>query len=70
MSKRIGPTDKHVWKVAMHLQHNLFWVSHKHISLPLGPIQPSSPSTKELHDLPCTVRRCRLSRMHPRSAKS
>ena len=25
--------------------------SHKHNSLLLGPIQPSSPSTKELHDL-------------------
>ena len=29
----------------------LFGVSHKHNSLPLGPIQPSSPSTKELHGL-------------------
>ena len=27
----------------------LFWVCHKHNRLPLGPIQPSSPSTKELH---------------------
>ena len=25
---------------------------HKHNSLPLGSLQPSSPSTKELHDLP------------------
>ena len=25
------------------------WIRHKHNSLPLGPIQPSSPSTKELH---------------------
>ena len=28
-----------------------FAASHKHNSLPLGPIQPSSPSTKELHGL-------------------
>ena len=27
------------------------WVCHKHNSLPPGPIQPSSPSTKELHVL-------------------
>ena len=26
MSNRIGPTVKLVWKVAMHVQHNLFWV--------------------------------------------
>ena len=28
---------------------NIFLVCNKHSSLPLGPIQPSSPSTKELH---------------------
>ena len=28
---------------------NFFLVCHRHNSLPLGPIQPSSPSTKELH---------------------
>ena len=27
----------------------IFGVSHKHNSLPLGPIHPSSPATKELH---------------------
>ena len=45
------PAVKNVWKVAMHVQHNLFCLCHKHNSLPLGPIQPSSPSTKELHEL-------------------
>ena len=34
----------------MCVKHNLFWVCHKHNSLPLGPIQPSSPSTKEFRD--------------------
>ena len=33
-------------------KHNSY---HKHNSLPLGPIQPSSPSTKELHDLLLTL---------------
>ena len=46
MNNRIGPTVKHVvWNVL----HN-FLVCHKHNSLPHGPIQPSSHSTKELHD--------------------
>ena len=27
----------------------IFWVLHKHHSFTLGPIQPSSPNTKELH---------------------
>ena len=49
MSNRISPTDEHVWKVTMQVQHNLFLVCHKHNSLPLGLIQPSFPSTKELH---------------------
>ena len=26
------------------------WMCAKHNSLPLGPIKPSSPSTKEIHD--------------------
>ena len=26
-----------------------FWIQHKHNSFLLGPIQPSSPTTKELH---------------------
>ena len=29
----------------------LYWDCLKHSSLPLGPLQPSSPSTKELHGL-------------------
>ena len=32
----------------MHVLHNFFSLV-KHNSLPLGPIQPSSPSTKQLH---------------------
>ena len=39
--------------VGMHIL-----VRHKHISLPHGPIQPSSPSAKELHDIGI---KCRLS---------
>ena len=38
MNNRIGPTVKHVWNVAMYVLPN---------SLPLGPIQPSYPATKE-----------------------
>ena len=34
-----------------HVQHNSFWVCHKHNSLLLGPIQPSSPSANEHHNL-------------------
>ena len=44
MHKQIHPKVKQVWNVAMHVLHK-----HKHNSLPLGPILPSSPSTKELH---------------------
>ena len=33
------------------LPYIIFGVCHKHNSLPLGPIQPSSPSSKELHYL-------------------
>ena len=40
MSNRISPTVKHVWKVAMHVQHNLFFVCHKHNSLLLKHMQP------------------------------
>ena len=36
----------------MHVLHNFFGVvGNKHNSLPFGPMQASSPSTKELHDL-------------------
>ena len=31
------------------LHWNFLGSYHKHNNLPLGPIQPSSPSTKELH---------------------
>ena len=38
-------------QTCMELSHALFFgVGHKHNSLPPGPIQPSSTSTKELHD--------------------
>ena len=56
MNKEIEPKVKQVKRnVAMHMQYifKFFWVGgcHKHNILPLGPIQPSFPSTKELHDL-------------------
>ena len=62
MKNRIGPTVKHVWKVAMHVWHNLFWVCHKHNSLPSGPIQPSSLSTKKLHAYCQTYLECSFCR--------
>ena len=31
--------------------YKLFWACHKYISLPHGSMEPSSPSTKELHAL-------------------
>ena len=48
VNNQIGPTVKHEWNVSMYLLH-IFCICRKHNSLPLGPIQPSSPSTKELH---------------------
>ena len=51
MSNWIGPTVKQLWNNAMHVLHNFFWGQHKHNSFLLGPIQPSSPTTKELHAL-------------------
>ena len=36
------------WNFALHELYN-FGVCRKHNSLPLGPIQPSSPSSKEIH---------------------
>ena len=45
----IGPTVKHVRNVTMHVLYNGFWFCHKHNSSLLVLIQPSSPSTKELH---------------------
>ena len=51
MNIQIGPTVKHEWNVAMHVLQQLFRVFHKHNSLPLGLIQPSSPSTKEQFDV-------------------
>ena len=47
----IGPTPKQLWNYAMHVLHKCFWVEHKHNSFLLGPKQPSSPTTKELHGL-------------------
>ena len=40
----------------MHLLHNFVWFCQKHNSLPIGPIKPSSPSTKELHGLELCTR--------------
>ena len=55
MTKRIGPKVKQVLNVAMlHVRYIFGEVCHKHNSLPLGPIQPSSPYTKELHALATT----------------
>ena len=41
------PNSQHEWNVDMHVQQ-FFDFFHKHNSLPLGPIQTSSP-TKEAH---------------------
>ena len=43
----MDPTAKHEWNVAMQVGA-YFLVCHKHNSLLAGPIQPSSPTTKEL----------------------
>ena len=51
MNNQIGQTDKQEWNVAKYV-HHIFCIRHKHHSLPLGPIQPSSHYTKELHELP------------------
>ena len=40
----------------MHVLH-IFLGCHKQNSLPLGPIQPSPPSTKEFHELSINSRR-------------
>ena len=50
MNNWIGPTVKHVWNIAMHMLE-FFSLCQKHNSLSLGPIQPESASTKELHSL-------------------
>ena len=46
MNKWIGPKVKQVWIVAKILR-----AYHRHNRLPFGLIQPSYPSTKELHDI-------------------
>ena len=51
MNKQIGPKVKQLWNVAMHEQHNFWGAFHTPNSLPLGPILPSSPSTKEVHGM-------------------
>ena len=48
MNKWIGKTVKHEWNGATYVPY-IFGFCHKHNSLPLGPIQPLFPSTKELH---------------------
>ena len=47
--RRIGPTVKQLWNYAMHVLHKFFGFNRKHNSFSLGPIQPSSPTAKELH---------------------
>ena len=51
LNKRIGPKGIQVWNVAMHELHIFLFFIKQHNILPLGPIQPSSPFTKGLHDL-------------------
>ena len=53
MSKWIGPIVKQVWNVALLLVQIFFLGGgcHKQNTLPLGQIQPSSPSTEELDAL-------------------
>ena len=46
MSNWIFPTVKHVWNIPCIL---FFHACQKHNSLPLGPIQPSSPPAQELN---------------------
>ena len=48
MSNRIGPTVKQLWNYDMHVLHKFFGFNITH-----GPIQPSSPTTKELHGPVC-----------------
>ena len=49
MNSYIGPTIKLVQNIVTHVMH-IFSVCPKHKSfVPIGPIQPLSPSTKELH---------------------
>ena len=52
-NNRIGPTVKQVLNVAKNVLHNFVGVisNTTAYSLPLGPKQPSSPSTEELLDL-------------------
>ena len=50
MNNWISLTVKNVRNGTMHISDRYFeWICHKHKSLPLGPIPPSSPSTYELH---------------------
>ena len=41
--------DRHKNQTSMSCMLHYFGVCHKHSSLPLGPVQSSYPSTKELH---------------------
>ena len=38
-----------MYGIMPYMCHNFFTVEHKHNSLPLGPKQPSSPTTKEIY---------------------
>ena len=64
MNNRIGRIVKHVWNDTVHVWH-IFWVCHKLNSLPLGPIQPSSPSTKELHGYAISLTQSLLPHLSP-----
>ena len=46
-SKRICPKVIEVWNT--HVRYNFWGGCHKQNSLPLGPMQHSSPSTYKLH---------------------
>ena len=47
--KQLDQSNSQSCMESFHASAAYFSSCHKHNSLPLGPIQPSSPSTKELH---------------------
>ena len=51
MNNWSSPITKHLWNHSMRVLH----IFSKHNTLPLWPIKPSSPSTKELHCSPSNV---------------
>ena len=51
MNNQISPTVKHVWNVAVHVQHNFWGFVFNITAYHLGQCERSSPSTKELQGL-------------------